>query len=76
VDAPGGQEAAVDSDGGERQDDFSELSDPAFLTERARVRDALERQAVAGERADLQRVFDAMNREFDRRARIAWTQAG
>ena len=66
----------MDSDGEERQDDFTELSDPAFLAERARIRNELEYQGVAVERPDLQRVFDAMNLEFDRRARIAWTHAG
>ena len=66
----------MDNDGGEQQDDFTKLTDPAFLAERARIRDEIEHQAVAVDRAGLQRVFDAMNREFDRRARIAWTQAG
>lgn len=61
---------------GDEPDDFTKLSDPLFLAERARVRDELECQGDAVDRADLQRVFDAMNREFDRRARIAWTQAG
>ena len=65
----------MDSSDGKPQDDFAKLSDPAFLAERARVRDELEHESGAGGRADLQRVFDAMNREFDRRARIAWTRA-
>jgi hypothetical protein len=74
VHAPRGQETAVDSSGDE-PGDFTKLSDPAFLAERARVRDELEHQCDAVEHADLQQVFDAMNCEFDRRARIAWTQA-
>jgi hypothetical protein len=48
--------------------------DPAFLDERARVRERLEHvpQNAAG-RAGLERRFDAMTEEFLRRARVAWT---
>lgn len=56
-------------------DDFSQFDDPAFLAERARVRAELERQGDPVNRADLERLYEAMNREFDRRARIAWTTA-
>jgi len=66
----------MNSSGGRQPDDFAKLSDPAFLKERARVRDELQDQGDSVNRVDLQRVFDAMNCEFDRRARIAWTQAG
>lgn len=58
------------------EQDYSELDDPAFLAERARVRDLLEHapeQSVA--RAYLGRVFAALDEEFDRRARAAWARA-
>jgi hypothetical protein len=56
--------------------DSSGLDDPAFLAERARLRGLLEH--VPGNdvgRAELERLYEAMNREFDGRARIAWTEA-
>lgn len=53
--------------------DFTQLDDPAFIAERARVRTELEQQGDAVNRAELERLYEAMNREFDRRARIAWT---
>ena len=56
--------------------DFRQLDDPAFLAERARLRGALEHlQENSVERLELERLYEAMNREFDRRARIAWTEA-
>ena len=56
--------------------DFTRLDDPAFLAERARLRDRLEHvpDNAAG-RAGLERLYEAMNREFDRRASAAWTMA-
>jgi hypothetical protein len=57
-------------------DDFRELDDPAFLAERARLRGLLQHvSANAVDRARLERLYEAMNQEFDRRARIAWTEA-
>jgi hypothetical protein len=55
-------------------DDFTQLDDPSFLTERARLRGLLESQSVTETgRAELQQRYDAMTAEFCRRARIAWT---
>lgn len=56
--------------------DFTKLDDPAFLAERARLRARLEHvpdNAVS--REGLERLYEAMNREFDRRATAAWTAA-
>jgi hypothetical protein len=54
--------------------DFSQLDDPAFLDERARLRDRLEHvpQNATG-RAGLERLYESMTDEFMRRARVAWT---
>jgi hypothetical protein len=52
-------------------DDFSKLDDPAFLAERRRVRDELEREPSP----ELTARYERLNDEFDRRARIAWTSA-
>jgi hypothetical protein len=55
-------------------DDLTELDDPSFLSERARLRELLEDQSVSEtSRAELQQRYDAMTVEFCRRARIAWT---
>jgi hypothetical protein len=57
--------------------DFTRLDDPAFLAERARVRGQLEQLTLnAAGRADLKRLYEAMDLEFDRRASAAWTAAG
>ena len=54
--------------------DFTHLDDRAFLDERARLHRRLEQAAEnAGERAELERRYEAMTEEFLRRARIAWT---
>jgi hypothetical protein len=56
--------------------DFRQLDDPAFLAERARLRGLLEHVPTnAVDRTRLERLYEAMNQEFDRRARIAWTEA-
>jgi hypothetical protein len=47
-------------------DDFTQLDDPAFLAERARVREELQ---------ELTERFRRLNEEFDRRARAAWAPA-
>ncbi len=55
-------------------DEFTELDDPSFLTERARLRGLLEDHSTnETNRAELQQRYDAMTVEFCRRARIAWT---
>ena len=61
---------------GEESADFTQLDDPAFLAERARVRDRLARVPDNTEgRAELERLYEAMNIEFDRRASAAWAIA-
>jgi hypothetical protein len=52
---------------------FDHLDDPAFIEERRAVREELERLPPdhAG-RAELERLFAAMETEFDRRATRAW----
>jgi hypothetical protein len=56
-------------------DDFTQLDDPSFLMERARLRGLLEGQSVNEiGRAEMQQRYDAMTAEFYRRARIAWTR--
>jgi hypothetical protein len=53
--------------------DFTQLDDPGFLAERARVRGLLEDQPRNSvRRAELEQVYAAMTEEFYRRARIAW----
>jgi hypothetical protein len=56
--------------------DYTHLDDPAFLDERARIRERLEHEPenTIGH-AELARVYDAMTEEFLRRARVAWTTA-
>ena len=54
-------------------EDFSHLDDPGFLAERARVRTELARQGGAVNRAELERLYDAMTEEFLARASIAWS---
>jgi hypothetical protein len=53
--------------------DFSQLDDPAFLAERARVRTELANQGDIANRAELERLYDAMTEEFLTRASIAWS---
>ena len=54
-------------------EDFSHLDDPAFLAERARIRTELAEQGDALNRAELERLYDAMTEEFLTRASIAWS---
>jgi hypothetical protein len=49
------------------------MDDPDFLAERRRVREELERTPVAS--AALAARYAALNDEFIRRARAAWTRA-
>lgn len=50
--------------------DLSQLGDPEFLAERRRVREALEHQPEAN--ASLAPLYERLNEEFLRRARLAW----
>jgi hypothetical protein len=50
--------------------DLRRLSDPEFLAERRRVREALAHQPEAS--AELSVRYERLNEEFLRRARIAW----
>jgi hypothetical protein len=60
----------------EESADFTQLDDPAFLAERARVRARLAQVPDNSEgRAELERLYEAMNVEFDRRASAAWAIA-
>lgn len=56
--------------------DYRKLDDPEFLAERARVRELLESTPEeSADRDDLDRIYAAMDDEFIRRARHAWTAA-
>jgi hypothetical protein len=55
-------------------DDFTQLDDQAFLTERRRVLDELERTPEHAVSPEMTARYRAMNEEFLRRARLAWTQ--
>jgi hypothetical protein len=57
----------------EEDSDFTQLDDPAFLAERKRVREELERTSAASE--ELVAHYQQLNNEFIRRARAAWSQA-
>jgi hypothetical protein len=46
-------------------DDFTQLDDPAFLSERARVREAIDALTVR---------MEALNAEFIRRASAKWEE--
>ena len=55
--------------------DFSQLDDSALLSERARMRERLERLPPhSPERAILALVYDASTAEVNERARAAWTR--
>jgi hypothetical protein len=53
---------------------FSQLDDLAFLAERRRVREELEHTPQNEVSAELAARFQAVDEEFLRRARLAWTQ--
>jgi hypothetical protein len=55
-------------------DDFTQMDDPTLLSERRRVREALERQPEPN--AELAVRYQRLDDEFIRRARIAWTEGG
>jgi hypothetical protein len=53
-------------------DEFAEMDDPEFLTERRKIRDELEHSP---EDEQLLRRYAAIDAEFLRRAGLAWAQA-
>jgi hypothetical protein len=74
-DAPGPQATAGMKMSSE-DEGFSQLDDLAFLAERRRVREELEHTPENEVSAELAARFQAVNEEFLRRARLAWTQVG
>lgn len=56
-------------------DDFAQLDDLAFIAERRRVREELEHTPEHAVSLEMVARYQAMNEEFLRRARLAWTQA-
>jgi hypothetical protein len=56
------------------RDDFAQLDDLAFIAERRRVREALENTPQHAASPEMAARYQAMNEEFLRRARLAWTQ--
>lgn len=55
-------------------DDFAKLDDLAFIEERGRLRDELEDTPAHAVSPEMTARYEAMNEEFLRRARLAWTQ--
>jgi hypothetical protein len=55
--------------------DFTQLDDLAFIAERRRVREVLEHTPEHAVTPEMTARYQAMNEEFLRRARLAWTQA-
>jgi hypothetical protein len=55
-------------------EDFTQLSDPAFLAERRRVREAREHTPEHDLSASLADRYQRLNDEFLRRARLAWAR--
>jgi len=53
-------------------DDLTTMSDPEFLAERRRVREALEHTQEQEISASLADRYQRLNEEFLRRARITW----
>lgn len=57
--------------------EFAGLDDPQFLSARADLRQRIEvLPPQHADRAELQRIYDAMTSEFDRRASRLWTRPG
>jgi hypothetical protein len=54
-------------------DDFTQLDDTQFIAERRRVREALEHAPPHAASPEMTARYQAMNEEFLRRARLAWT---
>ena len=57
----------------EEHKDLAALADPEFLAERRRVREELERAPARSD--ELAARFAALDEEFIRRARAAWSNA-
>jgi hypothetical protein len=53
-------------------EDLTQLDDPAFLAERARVRDELEHTPDQEVTPELRSCFRRLDDEFLRRASLAW----
>jgi hypothetical protein len=53
-------------------DDFTHLDDPAFIAERRRVREVLERTPEHEVSLELMVRYQQLTAEFLRRARISW----
>ena len=53
-------------------DDFTKMTDPEFLAERRRVREALEHMPELDVSATLTDRYEKLNEEFLRRARGSW----
>jgi hypothetical protein len=52
---------------------FTKLDDPTLIAERRRVREQFERLPARDVgRIELEALFDAMTRELDHRAAVAW----
>jgi hypothetical protein len=54
-------------------DDFTEMDDPEFLAERRKLHDAIS-GTTDGIDAELREQYAAIEREFLRRAGMAWSQ--
>jgi hypothetical protein len=54
-------------------EELTQLTDPAFLAERKRVREELERTPAVGD--ELAARYQRLTDEFIRRARVAWAPA-
>jgi hypothetical protein len=52
---------------------FTKMTDPEFLAERRRVREELEHTPEQEVSAALTDLFEKLNEEFLRRARISWS---
>jgi hypothetical protein len=61
-------------DDDESQDNLTQMDDPALLSERRRVRDQVERTPADEQTPELLRRYRALDDEFLRRARLAWSQ--
>jgi hypothetical protein len=57
----------------EEDSEFMRMDDPAFLAERRCVRAELERTPKGAASPELSARYEAINEEFIRRARIAWS---
>jgi hypothetical protein len=59
----------------EEQKDLAALDDVAFLAERRKVRDQIERMPDGERPEELLRRYEAIDAEFLRRAGLAWALA-